>query len=436
MSASLAQLPSDAGPVSGALRGVNLGGWLVLERWMTPALFHEGCPEIEALDERTLLDFGGEHARMLLHQHREGFIGEADFEWMANVGGIEAVRLPVGFWCLDDHAYGTPFEPSWEFVDKAFTWAHAHGLFVLLDLHGAKGSQNGKDHSGDARGQIDWLRPENRKVNLDVLEAWAKRWGQHPAFLGLGLANEVEEPALFASDNDLHSIWKRLSTAFDSLSACRLEDRSPQYDDAEDYWEDVLCFYEEAAMRVRRHMRPDAVLVVDTCWDMNRWEDGRLRELQGPIWLDYHHYQCFQEHEFTDCATNVKAEELLDRLLTDTDVPVMIGEFSIALPLKSPGCSSGGWQAPYYAKQVDHASRHAVGHFFWSYKLSRSDFWEWNYRECVERGWILPPTRTRANSGASSSELSRKAQSPLRGPISPPTSPLVMSTPAPSRGGA
>lgn len=367
-----------------ALRGVNLGGWLVLERWMSPGFFEAACPE--AKDERSLLELGGEHARDLLTEYRDSFITEDDFRWLATKGGVDAVRLPVGFWCFEEHAAGTPFMPTCEYVDKALDWAAAHGLRVLLDFHGASGSQNGRDHSGDARGPVRWLQSGHRRRNLQVLLAWARRWGRHPALLGLGLGNEVEESrgeagvSCGGGPSAAADFWAQVWRGFSGCAAG---------EDSSEYWEDVLNFYEEAAWMVRPHMHADAPLVVDTCWDMARWAGGRLNALPGPVWLDYHHYQCFGEH-MMDTNEHERAEELLRNLIHETGLPVIIGEFSLALRTDTPGYAEGGWRERYWQQQAGHSSRHAAAFFFWSYKLGRPDFTEWNYRECVERGWIRP----------------------------------------------
>lgn len=47
------------------LRGVNLGGWLVLEKWMTPSVF-EG---LEAVDETTYCVELGGRAEQALKKH-------------------------------------------------------------------------------------------------------------------------------------------------------------------------------------------------------------------------------------------------------------------------------------------------------------------------------------------------------------------------------
>ncbi|RYF28828.1 MAG: hypothetical protein EOO17_03865 [Chloroflexi bacterium] len=62
------------------LRGVNLGGWLLLERWMTPSLF-EG---ITAQDEYQFMRHPDAAARIAAH--RKSFITEADFIWTRFTG--------------------------------------------------------------------------------------------------------------------------------------------------------------------------------------------------------------------------------------------------------------------------------------------------------------------------------------------------------------
>ena len=75
------------------LRGVNLGGWLVLEKWITPSVF-EG---LDATDETTYCVELGDKADAILKQHWNTYITRDDFAWLAKIG-INAVRLPVGQW--------------------------------------------------------------------------------------------------------------------------------------------------------------------------------------------------------------------------------------------------------------------------------------------------------------------------------------------------
>ena len=79
------------------IRGVNLGGWLVLERWITPSLF-EGS---DATDEYTLCQAGGDVAKERIQKHRETFITKDTIKAIAE-RGLNTVRLPVGHWLFGD----------------------------------------------------------------------------------------------------------------------------------------------------------------------------------------------------------------------------------------------------------------------------------------------------------------------------------------------
>jgi len=147
---------------------VNLGGWLVLEKWIKPSLFAGQSAE----DEYSLCEaLGKEKATALLKKHRETWITADDFKWLAS-HGINSVRLPVGYWVAEENP---PFITGWETVDWAFRTAKANGLSVLLDLHGVPGSQNGWDHSG-RQGPLGWhTSKENIAHSLRVIEDLAVR---------------------------------------------------------------------------------------------------------------------------------------------------------------------------------------------------------------------------------------------------------------------
>eukprot|EP00927_Polykrikos_kofoidii_P051804 TRINITY_DN45599_c0_g1_i1.p1 TRINITY_DN45599_c0_g1~~TRINITY_DN45599_c0_g1_i1.p1 ORF type:complete len:436 (-),score=64.19 TRINITY_DN45599_c0_g1_i1:77-1384(-) len=369
-----------ANEAQGPWRGVNLGGWLVLESWMTPGLFERTVPD--AVDELTLLESGGQQAAVAVTEHRETFITERDFWWMRHVGGLNAVRLPVGFWCLEEHAAETPFLPTRKYVDRVFEWAEAHGLRVILELHGACGSQNSKDHSGQSDGGVHWLDQANRCRNLDVLKSWAKRWGRHPALLALGVGNEVAEP-----EKESAGFWTNLQDQV--MSSLQVScTAAPQ-----DYWSDVADFYEEVASLCRPYLRKTTPLIIDTCWDIDRWALSRVATLEGPVWLDFHHYECFGET--LDVQTHCKADGLRE-VLGATTLPTIIGEFSLAMSPEADGYVEGCWEKRFFEQQVSHMSSKATGWFFWNYRLGREDWHHWSYRASVERGWIQPAAWTSA----------------------------------------
>ena len=163
-----------------ALRGVNLGGWLIVEKWMTPSLF----ADTDAVDEYTFMQTPG--ARVKLRSHQKNFIREDDFKWMAN-NGVQAIRIPVGYWLFDGD---DPYVSCIGCLDWAFRMAAKYDLQVLVCLHGAPGSQNGHDHSGRI-GKALWHQSfAYQQRTLEVLMRIATRYRAHSQFWGLELLNE------------------------------------------------------------------------------------------------------------------------------------------------------------------------------------------------------------------------------------------------------
>ena len=162
------------------LRGVNLGGWLVLEKWMKPSLF-EG---LAATDETTWCAELGAQAPARLRAHWDSFITREDFAWLAE-RGINAVRIPLGHWIFGapypyHRSYGAnphPFvEGGIEVLDRAFDWAAEFGLRVVLDLHAAPGCQNGFDNGG-IKDVCEWhTREEYLAHSVEVLGRLAARY--------------------------------------------------------------------------------------------------------------------------------------------------------------------------------------------------------------------------------------------------------------------
>jgi len=78
------------------VRGVNLGGWLVLEPWITPSIF-EATPG-NVVDEYTYgQQYGSDTER--LREHWNTWITEDDFAEMSSIG-LNMIRLPIGYWSI------------------------------------------------------------------------------------------------------------------------------------------------------------------------------------------------------------------------------------------------------------------------------------------------------------------------------------------------
>ncbi|KAJ5219139.1 Exo-beta-1-3-glucanase (Exg1) [Penicillium cinerascens] len=156
------------------VRGVNLGGWLVLEPWITPSIFD--AVGDAAVDEWSLCaTAGADMCRDMLNQHWSSFITQDDFNQIA-AAGMNHVRIPIGYWAITP-LEGDPYvDGQLQYLDQAVDWARGAGLKVLVDLHGAPGSQNGFDNSGK-RGAIEWQTGNTVELTRTALETLAARYG-------------------------------------------------------------------------------------------------------------------------------------------------------------------------------------------------------------------------------------------------------------------
>ncbi|KAJ5246109.1 Glycoside hydrolase superfamily [Penicillium chermesinum] len=187
------------------VRGVNLGGWLVLEPWITPSIFDNAGES--AVDEWSLCaTLGAEQCRSVLEQHWSSFVTADDFNQIA-AAGMNHVRIPIGYWALK-HLNGDPYiDGQLAHLDNAVKWARTAGLKVLVDLHGAPGSQNGFDNSGK-RGSIGWLQGDTYEPTKDALRDLAKRYaGDTDVLTAIEAVNEPLVPSGVSEDGLKQYYW-------------------------------------------------------------------------------------------------------------------------------------------------------------------------------------------------------------------------------------
>ncbi|KAL7007043.1 hypothetical protein EMMF5_003269 [Cystobasidiomycetes sp. EMM_F5] len=125
------------------IRGVNLGGWLVTEPWITPGIYDDAGPGV--IDEFTYgTKFGSVEASNRLRPHWDTWIVEDDIAQIAALG-LNHIRVPIGIWAIENTG-GEPYPTGqYPYLFKAAQWAGQHGIHMFIDLHGAPGSQNGFD---------------------------------------------------------------------------------------------------------------------------------------------------------------------------------------------------------------------------------------------------------------------------------------------------
>lgn len=359
---------------SSSLRGVNLGSWLVLEKWMVPSLF----AGLGATDETTFCAELGSDAPERLRAHWNSFITRDDFAWLSDVG-INAVRIPIGHWILGPpypyhEKYGAnrhPFvEGGIDVLDHAFDWAEEFGIGIIVDLHAAPGCQNGFDNGG-IKDVCEWhTREEYIDFSVDLLRRLAERYRSARALHAIQFLNE------------------------------------PRWDVPTDI---LKRFYLRAYDVVRKHCSPERVAVV--FHDGFRSHREYLGFMQPPqfrnVLYDTHRYQCFTREELDmDIHGHLRKagdewRKDIDTINEELKLPTIIGEWSLGLNLEVVSL----WASGPFDHALTHMNEfqrdvayraygsaqllgfeHGHGWFFWSYRTETTP--EWCFRACVERGWL------------------------------------------------
>ncbi|KAH1251074.1 putative glucan 1,3-beta-glucosidase A [Glycine max] len=135
--------------------------------------------------------YSPDKATKIMRDHWNTYIIEDDFKFMSE-NGLNAVRIPVGWWTTQDPTPPKPFVGgSLEVLDNAFTWAEKYGIKVIVDLHAAPGSQNGRPHSASRDGYLEWGDSyiSDTVATIDFL---AERYSNRSGLVAIELMNEPQ----------------------------------------------------------------------------------------------------------------------------------------------------------------------------------------------------------------------------------------------------
>lgn len=383
------------------IKGVNLGNWLVLEKWMNPALF-EGTTAEDEYYLPTQLSPKVYEARIKIH--RSEYITERDFVTIKRMG-MDSVRIPVPYFIFGDRK---PFIGCIEELDKAFNWAEKYGLTILIDLHTVSLSQNGFDNGGIS-GVCKWAQnPDEVEFVLGVLERLAKRYGHRKGLFGIQPLNEPVTENMWGTMD----VQNRYAPADPELAK----------GSAPITMEFLRKFYLEAYDRISTYMPKEKYVVLHDGFELMAWKDFMQEEKYSNVILDTHQYLMVAEAR--GCSQTIEGylkyvREELEPQITEMEkyFPVICGEWCLFNSLAC-GCDTKGGQS--VLNGVEGSERESLsteekkeiyatlakaqlelwdkcsGYFYWSYKLLTDTVntpgwigWDsWDLGRCVDFGWF------------------------------------------------
>nr|KYP45218.1 Glucan 1,3-beta-glucosidase [Cajanus cajan] len=280
--------------------------------------------------------YGPDKAPKIMRDHWNTYITEDDFKFMSE-NGLNGVRIPVGWWIAQDPTPPKPFVGgSLEVLDNAFTWAEKYGINVIVDLHAAPGSQNGRPHSASRDGYLEW-GDSYISDTVAAIDFLAERYANRPSLIAIELMNEPQGVNL----------------------------------------ESLKSYYQAGYNAVRKHTS-DAYVIMSNPLDRDSKVLLSFVGAFSKVVIDVHYYNLF-----SDRFSNMNAQQNIDFVkkqrasdlssLTTSNGPlIFVGEWS------------GDWKAQRASKkdhqkfmqvQVEVYSGAKFGWAYWAYKCD-SNFWD------------------------------------------------------------
>lgn len=313
------------------LKGVNAGGWLLTEDWLTPTSLdgklgsEHGQYELEAALTAV---HGRAKTKVLFETYRDNWWTEKDFKNISDIG-FNLIRLPFGWRDITD-AEGNIKKDAFSRLDWFVKNCEKYHLFVILDLHGAYGSQNGRHHSGDtATGGDLFGNKQNEALTVALWKTVAAHFKDNRFVAGYDLLNEPEGKP-------------------DGLTA-------------ETQWDFYDTLYRQIRTVDTKHL-----LFLESCWDADHMPDPHDYGWENVVY-EYHYYNWDNGNDLKSMKSyfRYKAKLEFTRNTLKYRVPVFIGEFTF---FDNPDCWRYGLE------------------FFKKHEMS----WAmWTYKGQVQSNWVL-----------------------------------------------
>ncbi len=196
------------------LRGFGLGGWLLPEGYMWR--LYDDCDRPRRMEELIRNLCGEEYARNFWESYFASYYTEEDIALVAQEG-CNSVRLPFNSRTLIDKAPDGSLVFNQEMVghlDRCLAWCKRHGVYLVLDMHGAPGGQTGTNIDDSANDHPDlFTGREYQDQCVTIWQMLAARYAEEPAVAGYDLMNEPLPEWFNGYNHRLMPLYRRIVQA-------------------------------------------------------------------------------------------------------------------------------------------------------------------------------------------------------------------------------
>ena len=340
------------------LRGINAGQILLQEGWMSPFALEPSknddgtyvtdsdgniqYPEFTEEEFREGLkanpNLSGYDLEELMDYYYSCFFTEEDFRIIREDLGFNTIRLPIYYLnILNEDLTLKEESDAFSYLDWFIANAAENGLYVVLDLHGAPGSQNGYEHSGAAQRVAGlWTSQENREATVALWQFISHHYTVTRPDLGAWIASYdlMNEPTYEFKGVTTKQCWDFFDEIYDAIRA--QEDRH--------------------------------VITMEGCWDFGSLPDPADYGWEN-VQYEYHWYNWWPgalPYEF------FYAYQDISNIGRNYDVPVYIGEFTVFE-------DRANW-----AKELALFDVRSYNWTIWNYKTTVTGWWtsSWGVYTC------------------------------------------------------
>lgn len=340
------------------LVGVNAGQILLQEGWMGPfaveplknpdgSYVKDGgdniqYPEFTEEEFRTALknnpNLKDYDLNELMEYYWYCFFTEEDFRIIAEDLAMNVIRLPF-YWenVLNEDLTLKAESDAFAYLDWFMSMAAKYEIYVILDLHGAPGSQNGYEHSGAASMKAEfWHHPEYIDAVIALWDFVSDHYSKTEPELGKWVASYdiLNEPTYETHGFTTKECWDVFDRIYDTI-----RDNSDAH-----------------------------VITMEGCWGFGALPDPAAYEWEN-VMYEYHWYNWTPEQIPYELFW---VYQDLQNIGKDYDVPVFIGEFTCFEDQQA-------WE-----KNLAHFDSRNYSWSIWNYKTVVTGWWtsSWGVYTC------------------------------------------------------
>ncbi len=196
------------------LRGLNLGGWFIMEKWMCP-LDRGSLPDtysaITNLDSR----FGVATEQALIHAYQTNWITTDDLDNIAKAG-YNCVRMPVwwgNFYSITNTTSSGWRSDAFTVLDWLVTNCARRGIYVIIDMHGVVGGQSTSDDTGRQNQNQYWTSSTDQSQTAYMWKQIAMHVNGNATIAGYDLINEPDGTTSTAD------VWSAYASLYTTIRA-------------------------------------------------------------------------------------------------------------------------------------------------------------------------------------------------------------------------